>query len=156
MCAERTGIVIDLFTHPMNQRRPSREPAPARGPAPVINIFSTSASDRRHFDRIKDILAARLAKGRLFLELYVSGPALPEHYLLSLTCAVDDPLAGISTTVKFEAIKTKGHYVALRSEPLEGAPRGPATLNTDAVVRITSPSGQMIQNLLHPLLDAKP
>lgn len=156
MASENTGIVIDLFTQPMSERRPRRDTAPERGPAPVINIFSAKASDRRFFDRIKDILAARLAKGRLFVELYVDGPALPDNYLRSLTCTVDDPLAGIHAVVRIEAVKAKGHYVGLRSEPLQGAPQGAASLNPDAVIRITSPSGQLLQNFLLPLLEAKP
>ncbi|HSD12669.1 MAG TPA: hypothetical protein VLC10_03860 [Patescibacteria group bacterium] len=140
----------------MNAPRPSREPAPEREPAPVISIFSGTAGDRRFFGRIQYILAARLAKGRLFLELYVDGPALPANYFHTLTCTVEDPLAGVNAHVKIEAVKTDGHHVAVRSEPLACAPNATRDLSPNAVVRVTSPSGQMMQNLLQPLLDAKP
>lgn len=126
------------------------------GPAPVINIFAGLNGDKRLFGRIQYILAARLAKGRLFLELYVDGPALPANYFHSLTCTVEDPLAGVDAHLTFEAVKTEGHHVALRSVPLADAPTACGDLGPGAIVRVTSPSGQMIQNLLQPLLDAKP
>ncbi len=148
--------VIDLFKGPMRASRPARDPSPARGPATVTNIFAGKARDRLFFGRIKYILAARLAKGHLFLELYVDGPALPANYFRSLTCTVEDPLAGISAIVNIEAVKTEGHHVAMRSELLLSAPNVTLDLSKDAIVRVTSPSGQMIQNLLLPLLDAKP
>ncbi|MEY4744086.1 MAG: hypothetical protein RL272_31 [Candidatus Parcubacteria bacterium] len=156
MDTERPADVIDLFKNSMNAPRPSREPAPERGLAPVINIFAGRAGDRRLFARIQHVLAARLAKGRLFLELYVDGPALPANYFLSLTCTVEDPLAGVSAHVKIEAVRTEGRHVAVRSEMLTDAPNADRDLNPNALVRVTSPSGQMIQYLLQPLLDAKP
>lgn len=156
MDSVRNAEVIDLFKHPMSTTRPRRDPAPGRGPATVTSIFAGKGADRKLFSRIQYILAARLAKGRLFLELYVDGPALPANYFFSLTVAVEDPLAGVAADVKIEAVKTEGHHVALRSEVLVCAPNMTRDLSPGAIVRVTSPSGQLIQNLLQPLLDAKP
>ncbi len=156
METERAAEVIDLFTKKTSATRQSRDLSPERGPATVTSIFAGKNADRRFFGRIQYILAARLAKGRLFLELYVDGPALPANYFHSLTCTVEDPLAGVSAHVKIEAVKTDGHHVAVRSETLACAPNATRDLGPGAIVRVTSPSGQMIQNLLQPLLDAKP
>lgn len=176
MDAVRNDVVIDLFSHPMSERRMRRESAPlagappistpARGPAPaspkkglapVVDLFASKASDSRHFGRIQEILAVRIAKDRLFVELYVDGPALPERYLRTLTATVEDPLTGVNTRVNFEAIKVNGHYVGMRSEPLKGGLKGGGEgLQSNALVRITSTCGRMIQNLIQPLLNAKP
>ncbi len=152
----RSADVIDLFRNTMNAPRPRREPAPEWGPAPVISIFAGKSGDRLFFDRIQYILAARLAKGRLFLELYVDGPALPANYFHTLTCTVEDPLAGVNACLKIEAVKMDGHHVAVRSEPIAYATNARGDLSPNAVVRVTSPSGQMMQNLPQPLIDAKP
>ncbi|HTK04072.1 MAG TPA: hypothetical protein VL500_00650 [Candidatus Eisenbacteria bacterium] len=151
----------------MSERRMRRDPAPlagaapiptpARGPAPIIDLFASKASDARHFERIQEILAVRIAKDRLFVELYVDGPALPARYLLTLTATVEDALTGVNTHIKFEAIKVNGHYVGMRSEPLKGGLKGGGEgLQSNALVRITSTCGRMIQNLIQPLLNAKP
>lgn len=160
--------VIDLFSHP-KARPVSRErakPAPGHVPlpghlpdmgnAPVIDLFATKASDARHFGRIQEILAVRIAKDRLFVELYVNGPPLPESYLRSLTLAVDDAPSGANLRVPIEAVKTEGHYAVMRSVPLRGALRGAGELHPGALVRVLSAGGRMIQNMIHPLLQAKP
>lgn len=148
--------VIDLFSHPKSARLESREPAPGRGPAPVVDIFASKASDARHFGRIQEILAVRIAKDRLFVELYVDGSPLPESYLRTLTLAVDDAPSGVSTRVSIEAVKTDGHYAVMRSVPLRGAIKGAGQLQHGALVRVMSACGRMIQNMIHPLLAAKP
>jgi len=167
MNAVKNDVVIDLFSHPMSERRMRREPSPlagaapiaspARGTAPVIDLFASKASDARHFGRIQEILAVRIAKDRLFVELYVDGPALPESYLRTLTATVECPLTGVNTRVNIEAVKMNGHYVCMRTEQLKGVLKGGGQgLQANALVRITSTGGRMIQNLIQPLLNAKP
>jgi hypothetical protein len=123
----------------------------------VIDLFSNRSSHKKHFSAVQEILAARIVKGRLYLELYVSTPTPPDPYYRTLTCTVEDPLRGTPTSVKIEAVTDRdGHHVMVRSEPLGWAPEGATPLSPSAIVRISSDDGRMLQNMLQPLLEAQP
>ena len=124
----------------------------------VIDLFSNRSSHKKHFSAVQEILAARIVRDRLYLELYVSNtPAPPDPYYLTLTCTVEDPQRGAPTSVKIEAVTDRdGHHVMVRSEPLGWAPEGATTLSPSAIVRISSDDGRMLQNMLQPLLEAQP
>lgn len=124
----------------------------------VIDLFSNRASHKKHFRAVQEILAARIVRDRLYLELYVDTPTPPDPYYLTLTCTVEDPQRGAPTTVKIEAVTDRdGHHVMVRSEPLGWAPEGATALSPSAIVRISSDDGaRMLQNMLQPLLEAQP
>jgi hypothetical protein len=123
----------------------------------VLHLFTHRASDTQLFERIRSILTARIANGRVYMEIYVDGGTPPLPYLQTLTCEITDPGTGYVGWARLDAVTTEaGKHLLVRTQNLLPPPPHAGGTTPTSIVRIRSATGKCIEKPLHALLKAKP